>query len=374
MSDNPFPITGYEKPEYFCDREKEARRLVSAIANKRNTTLFSDRKVGKTGLIQHVFYQYSKKRNTATIYFDILGTTNLQEFVKAFAGAVIGKLDSKAIKFLQSASGLVKSLRPKISYDTLTGEPEISIDINTPKEASHTLDEIFNYLKVRSRETKIIIAIDEFQQVLDYPEKGTEAVLRSKIQFLNNVSFIFSGSRKHLLMEMFTDARRPFYHSTDMMLLEKINPEIYTEFISRHFKKAGKNIFADDVRYILEWTRGITFYVQSVCNRLFYSSDKKITRENINETFLSILSERESGFFNYRSMLGLQQWNLLEAVAKNDGVKEPSGAEFIHRHQLGANSSVRTALKALLEKELIVKEDEKFHVYDVFFSRWLERL
>lgn len=374
MRNNPFPVTGYEKPEYFCDREKETRRLMSAIDNKRNTTLFSDRKVGKTGLIEHVFRQYSKKRNTAAIYFDILGTTDIRDFARLFAAAVIGKLDSKAMKLLQKATGIVKALRPKITFDSLTGEPEITIDIQTDKEAVHTMDEIFNYLKQRSKQTKIVIAIDEFQQVLQYPEKGIEATLRSKIQFLSNVVFIFSGSRKHFLMDMFTNARKPFFQSTDMMELNKIDPIIYAPFIMKHFKDASMGITTEDINYIMEWTRGITFYVQSVCNRLFFLNERKITRDMINDIFLTLMKERESTYFNYREILANQQWNLLEAIAKNEGIKEPSGAAFIHRFRLGANSSVRTALKALLDMEMVIREDDKFQVYDVFFARWLARL
>ncbi len=372
--DNPFPITGYEKPEYFCDREKELQHIVKATANKRNITLFANRRFGKTGLIQHVFYALGKKRNHRVIYFDILGTENFKDFVKLFGQSVIGKLDSKALKFLHTATGIIKLLRPKITYDPLTGEPEVTLDIETEKEAVHTLDQICKYLKERSRQQKIIIAIDEFQQIREYPEKNTEAVLRSKIQMMPGVSFIFSGSSKHLLTEMFTDARRPFYQSTDLLELNKIKPEIYSAFIKSHLKKAKKKIDDETIAYILEWTRNVTFYVQSVCNRLYYLTEKNLTREVVNAALYELLKERESGFFNIRPLITTQQWQLLIAVGKEDGVKEPSGFEFLHKYKLGASSTVRTALKSLIEKELIVHEDGRFHVYDVYFSKWLQRL
>jgi hypothetical protein len=374
MIDNPFPVIGYERPEYFCDREKEVQFLLRSIENKRNSTLFANRKIGKTGLIQHLFHLLSKKKNTAVIYLDILGTSNLKEFVTAFAGSVIGKLDAKAIRLAQKATKIISLLRPKISYDTLTGEPEIVIDIATEKEAIHTLEEVFKYLKERSKKMKIVIAIDEFQQVLEYPEKNPEALLRSKIQLLPSVSFIFSGSQKHLLMEMFADARRPFYQSTDLLELNKIPVAVYAAFIKQQFKKGEKKISDADILFIQEWTRNVTFYVQSVCNRLFYRSEKNLSNELIKEVLYELIQEREASFFNYRSLLAQQQWNLLVAIAKEDGVREPSGFDFIHRHKLGANSSVRTALKALLERELVIREGEKYFVYDVFFSRWLARL
>jgi hypothetical protein len=269
---------------------------------------------------------------------------------------------------------LLSALRPKITYDALTGEPSISIDVKNEKEALHTLDEIFGYLKEHTKHHKIIIAIDEFQQVLEYPGKNTEALLRSKIQLLPNVAFIFSGSRKHLLIDMFTSARRPFYQSTDLLELNVINPEVYAAFIQKQFKKGKKNIATRDILYILEWTRDVTFYVQSVCNRLFYQPTREITRELINQTLYDLMKERETGFFNYRQLVAAQQWNLLMAIAKEGKVKEPTAADFMQRYKLGANSTVRTALKALLQKELIVQDKGEYFVYDVYFSRWLERL
>src|SRR3954464_6437866 len=117
MTDNPFPISHYSSPEYFCDREAEVKAIIKAFDNHRNITLISNRRIGKTALIQHCFYKLSKRKGTYTIYLDVLGTSNLKEFVREFAAAVIGRLDSKVISFVQKATSLIKSLRPKISYD-----------------------------------------------------------------------------------------------------------------------------------------------------------------------------------------------------------------------------------------------------------------
>ncbi|MBF4213444.1 ATP-binding protein, partial [Pseudomonas donghuensis] len=77
----------------------------------------------------------------------------------------------------------------------------VTVDVS-PTEEESTLKEIFDYLG--SSEKRCYIAIDEFQQIAEYPEKGVEALLRSYIQFLPNVNFIFAGSKQHVMQEMFT--------------------------------------------------------------------------------------------------------------------------------------------------------------------------
>ena len=124
----------------------------------------------------------------------------------------------------------------------------------------------------------MIIAMDEFQQILKFPEKDTEGYLRTIIQEMPELNFIFSGSDQHLLHQMFTGYNKPFYQMSQMMKLGEINSDIYSEFILNHFSKAGKKIEIEDIEYILEWTNGITYYVQVICNRVFAQKTKKINR------------------------------------------------------------------------------------------------
>ncbi len=92
ISTNPFLITGYQGPDYFCDREKETASLMSALKNGRNITLISPRRMGKTGLIKNVFYYIQKEnKSAACFYLDIFSTQNLQEFVSLLGRSVLGQ-------------------------------------------------------------------------------------------------------------------------------------------------------------------------------------------------------------------------------------------------------------------------------------------
>ena len=204
---NPFLISGYYSPDYFCDRERETATMIDALYNGRNLTLIAPRRMGKTGLIKHVFYRLQERQpDTVTLYMDIYSTQNLGDFIRLFANTVLGRLDTVPQKALSRVAQFIKSCRPVFTFDELTGLPKATIDI-APASEETTLKEIFDYLQ--SADKRCYIAIDEFQQIAEYPEKGVEALLRSYIQFLPNVNFIFAGSKQHVMQEMFRFIKVP---------------------------------------------------------------------------------------------------------------------------------------------------------------------
>lgn len=367
---NPFVVSGYVSPEFFCNRQKETKKIISAIISHRNITLFSIRRIGKTGLIDHTFYHLSRQKNIVHIYFDILSTQNIQEFINIFANAVLSKLESKPEKLIKKISELFGSLRSTITFDPTTNLPNISFDVKSEKESAKTIEQIFAFLGRQKK--KIIIAIDEFQQIVNYPEKNVEAIMRTNIQRLRNTNFIFSGSQKHLLISMFSQYGKPFYQSAEMMSLDKLAFDDYFNFIKNNFHKRNVEIDNEQVSRILEWTRSHTYYTQFLCNRLWGTGAKKITHEIVTSTMHEILNENEAVYVNYRNLLTDYQWKILKAVAKEGCMKLILSKDFIMKHKLHTPSSVQTAFKALLEKEMIYKENEFYFVYDVFLERWLE--
>ena len=198
---NPFLISGYYSPEFFCDREQEARTILDALHNGRNVTLIAPRRMGKTGLIRHAFYHMKEQQpDIVTFYLDISSTRSLGDFVRLFATAVLEKLDSATQKALSRISQFVRSCRPVFTFDEMTGTPKVTIDVALAEE-ENTLKDIFEYLG--SSEKRYYVAIDEFQQIAEYQENGVEVLLRSYIPFLLNVNFIFAGSKQHLMQYIY---------------------------------------------------------------------------------------------------------------------------------------------------------------------------
>jgi DNA-binding transcriptional ArsR family regulator len=368
---NPFLIAGYYSPEYFCDRENETAKIISALENDRNISLMSPRRFGKTGLIHHVFYRIAEKdKNAVCIYFDVYSTQNLNDFVKIFAESVLGKVDSNVEKTMKQFAAIFKNVRPVLSYDALSGQPELSVKIE-PETVTNSLQEVFAYLKQSNK--RCYIAIDEFQQIAEYPEKGTEALLRSYIQFLPNVKFIFSGSRQHLMSEIFLSAKRPFYQSTQIMSLDAIDRENYFRFAYTHFQKNGYSITNECFDCIYFKFEGHTWYVQAVLNRL-YEYRKNIDNQDI--VYYAIQELLEENTYGYQELLNAYsdvQVNLLRAIAKEKIVAQINSGDFISKYKLKNASSVSRALKKLTDNELIYKSEKGYFIYDRFLGLWLEK-
>ena len=267
---------------------------------------------------------------------------------------------------------LLSHLRPKISFDTITGQPTLEFDVTHTREAESTLEGLFDYLNKQNK--KIIHAIDEFQQIVYYPEKNMESLLRSLIQKYNHIQCLFSGSQKNMLLSMFQDQSRPFYQSTQMMGLGKIDSDLYKIFIIEKFHSGNQNIDDDLLNKILDWTRGHTYYVQYFCNRLYSLHKQEITMTDIHEIATQIIDENTMVYNNYLKLLTRQQVNLLKAIAKEEIVTQPTAKDFLYTYQLGAASSVKTTLDALIKKEFIIPDETGYFILDVFFSRWLQNL
>ena len=169
---NPFLVKGYVSPEYFCDREKETEALLRNIQNGVDTTLISPRKYGKTGLILHLFDAIQRKKLPyETLYVDVFATRSLSDFIKVVAEAVMKKFPEKThigSKFIT----FIKGLRPVISYDSLTGVPQVQFNYQMAAEKEHTLSGLLEF--INSQQIDIVLAIDEFQQIAEYPETNMD--------------------------------------------------------------------------------------------------------------------------------------------------------------------------------------------------------
>ena len=368
---NPFPVSTYQGAEYFCDREEETKNLISNLTNGNSTTLLSIRRIGKTGLIKHVFSKLPK--GYKGIYADILETENLNQFLNILTTSIINSVPEKSGPG-KTLWNLIRSLRPVISFDSLSGSPQASFDIK-PKEVETNINALLLFLDQQDFNT--IIAIDEFQQILNYPEKNTDAWLRTRIQQLKKVVFVFSGSQQHLMTELFSSPKRPFFRSTQIMQLGKLNRETYCKFIISMFQKYNKKISSETACEIIEWSNVHTFYVQQLCNRVFSSSDQNITSAIWKEQAYLILKEQEQVFFSYRNMLTNHQWQLLKAIAHERKVFQPTSKDFLNKHKLGSSATILRSLKSLQGYELVYHDfdaegNKYYSVYDVFFQRWME--
>lgn len=365
---NPFLIAGYHSPEFFCDRKAESSTILEALYNGRNITLIAPRRMGKTGLIHHVFYQLKEqKSDVVTLYMDIYSTQSLGDFVRLFANTVLGQLDSVPQKALNRIGQFIRSCRPVFTFDEITGTPKVTVDVS-PTEEESTLKEIFDYLG--SSEKRCYIAIDEFQQIAEYPEKGVEALLRSYIQFLPNVNFIFAGSKQHVMQEMFTSSKRPFYQSTQLLTIGTVNRDEYADFAMAHFAENNLQLPREVFDAIYDKFDGHTWYIQNLLNRL-YGYNRDVEMASITYAMEQIVAEQSYSYADLLKAYPAGHVRLLKAIAQEGCVKEVLAGNFISKHKLRAASSVSSALKKLVANELVYQTTDGYIIYDRFMGEWL---
>ena len=366
--DNPFLTRGYAGPEYFCDRVAETEALVAAIENGRDVTLVAPRRYGKTGLIRNAFRRLEKTH--ATVYLDVFTVPDLPSFVRTFSSSVLGRLDSRVQGVGRNLLSFFKSCRPTMTPRE-DGMFSISLDF-APSRAEATLKETFDYLA--SRERRVAIAIDEFQQVRNFPEKGVEGLLRSFVQFVPNARFVFAGSKKHMMDEMFVSPKGPFYQNTQLMALGPIDPGTYADFAARFFREAGRPFDGGAFSGLYERFDGVTWYVQAVLNRIWSKGRGLASAAQVDETVDELVDESSLFYHDLLASQTTAERAVLKAVGREGVVRAVSSAAFLGRNGLPAGSTVRSAVANLVDRDLLYRSDRGLLVYDRLFGVWLKRL
>ena len=376
--ENPFYITGIIPEPYFCDREKETTWFIRTLENKAHILLTSPRRMGKTQLIRHVFEQPSIKNNCYTFYTDIYPTTCLHELVLFLSKEIYSVLVPRGKAVIDKFLAGLHSLAGSIGYDPITGLPTFDIklgDIHTPEL---TLEEIFRYLEQADK--PCIFAIDEFQQIAQYTEKNVEALLRAYIQKMNNCLFIYAGSNRHILENMFNSAAKPFYNSAEQIYLDCIPKDVYTSFAEKQFSNAGRIITPSAVSLTYDLFEGHTYYVHNVLHNAFayLDSDKVIDESDINKTLSDILEEKGRSFASVMNQLNYQQKETLIAIAKEGKASGVTSVAFVKKHALKSPSSVQYAINTLLEKQLLTYQNlertKAYSVSDRFLEMWISKI
>ena len=371
--DNPFPEYGYFGAEYFCDREQETAQLIDALQNGSNVTLMAPRRIGKTGLIHHVFERMrAQDKNVQCFYVDIFSTKTFDQMVQFVTNAVMGKLDTPSQVLKRKLSTFVSALRPTMSPDPVTGMPTFSFEV-TPGEGRHTLQQVFEYMK--ASDLPCYLALDEFQQISHYEEIGADAFIRSIIQFVPNVHIIFSGSQQHLLADLFMSPKHPFFNSSQIMAIKEIDIDKYRDFANGFFARQHRQIPAEVFASLYQLVDGQTWYIQKILNRLYRNPKGELTEKALREAVDNIIGEQEINYQSNYNLLTANQARLITAIAVKGHVSAPTASDFISRFRLPAPSSIKLGLKSLLDKEFLYYDQSRgYLVYDRFFGMWLKRL
>jgi len=374
---NPFVVNGLIPDNLFCDRVLETERITKAIQNNTNILLTSPRRMGKTQLLRHVFAQKGISENYFTFYTDIFATTSLSELVIYLGKEIYAQIIPQGRKSFDSFIAALKSLSGSFTYDPLTGIPSFNVRLGDIKLPELTLEEIFDYLN--NAEKPCIYAIDEFQRVGSYSNTNVEALLRTHIQECTNCCFIFAGSNRHILENMFNSSSKPFYNSASQMYLDRIERETYVQFIRDKFSAQGRAIDQDAAYYAYDLFEGHTYYVHSLLHDTFTYTDptKRVTKETLDRTLDNIIEDRAHSFADQMSRLNYQQKEVLIAIAKENKATGVTSVSFIKRYSLTSPSSVQNALRILVDRDIVTYNSnvrsKEYSISDRYFALWLKK-
>lgn len=367
---NPFIINGYVSPEYFCDREKETEALAKNIRNGRNVVLTSPRRMGKSGLVKHCVTVNNFSSEYNVFITDIYPANDLKDFTAMLGSSIVKSLkgtDEKALEFFLS---IVTSVQAAIGT-SICNDPMINLQLRNPLKPQNTLEEIFSYIK-KSRKPSLVV-IDEFQAVSKFPEANVEEMLRTYIQECPTSRFIFTGSQRHTIAQMFNSSGRAFYQSTVPMELLPIPQDRYLGFAQEMFDRYGRRLDEEAFTFAYDIGESVTWYVQMILNQMFLLTGRgeTATADTAREAVSDILSSYD---FTYQEMLAKipsKQKDLLLAMARSGCPAELLSADFVMECGM-TTSSIQSAKRGLLAKDYLTESMGRIKIYNRFFELWLK--
>ncbi len=371
--ENPFRYGEVVGGEYFADRKDEVDGLVRDLSREQNVILFSPRRYGKTSLIFKVM-EILRSKGVVCIYIDLYRVTSLEEFITVYAQAIGSSLSGKVKELSRKLSALLPRLIPKIVFKggNLI-EFEFSFDRLGDKES--ILDDLLEAAQRYSTKykRKMAVILDEFQEISLWDKGELERELRSHFQLHPDVAYVFMGSKKHLMLDIFANKNRPFYRFGQHIPLGKIPSEEFSIFIKHWFEKGGYTIFPEVIDLILQSTENHPYFTQLFCNILWdkEADSKKITPLQVKNSLGDILKRETYAYNEIWDRLSIKSRKLLEALTLEPQARLYS-ADFISEHNLGAISTLRRIVERLEKDEIIEKENNNYIFTDIFFKNWIK--
>ncbi|MDD4554668.1 MAG: ATP-binding protein [Bacteroidales bacterium] len=369
MIDNPFSYGKTVDGPFFYGRETELEEIKLSMRNATNLIIYSPRRIGKSSLVLKALKDLEHEGHPV-VYIDFFKVSSREKLIELYAREVVRPMKGWE-KGLQWIQGLIRGIQPVMGLDQ-TGLPELRLSVD-PSQTARAFEDIIN-LPVRSaREKCWIVVFDEFQEIEKLNGASFEKELRATIQHHRNVSYVFLGSQRHLLLNMFSRKERAFYNFGKLYRLQKPAEEASVQFLHARFKAGGFRVSDELVRNILDHTRNIPYYLQYLSAeiweyaRLSASEPEAIFRQALER----LLINQNDYFQGIRAQFTPFQMKLLSAVALHGyGTYE---SEFLQKYRLYPTSSVQKAYKRLTDLDILEKQNNQFGITDPFFALWLKQ-
>ncbi|MGA1847581.1 AAA family ATPase [Deferribacter abyssi] len=368
---NPFVIHEIPVDGVFCNRQKELKDLVNFAKNGINVVLYSPRRYGKTSLVKRVQHLIQKE-GFLTVYCDLFGVTSVEDIATKISKSLY-KIVYSNEKLLNKFMRLIASFKPTIQPDP-SGGVTISVTKSTNLYGLDLLEDVLESVSkiVNDNELKLHIAFDEFQEITEIDNSlQIEAILRRYIQTFN-ISVMFVGSRRRILLDMFSNIKRPFYQSANLYELKALPYDELKDFIKKQFKQNGKTFPESLIDNILEVTKCHPYYSQKYCYYVFDLAENKVDEKVLKIAFNEMLLSEKPIYEAVIQGLSSKQIQLLRAIAI-EPTKSPFAVEYMRKYNLGSISAIQNSIKKLQSLDLIEKKDSKlWMLVDPILEIWLK--
>ena len=367
----PFIFGRIATDENFTDREKETEHLVNNFESLINTVIISPRRWGKSSLVHRaadIAMRADKNIRICTI--DLFNVKTEEQFYTVLARKLIQGTSSRWEEAVENAKKFFSRLVPKISVGAGPGS-EISIDFDWEEMKSNP-DEILDLSEriAEAKGVKIVVCIDEFQNIAEFEDPlFFQRRLRAHWQRHKKVSYCLYGSKRHMMMEVFTDSSMPFYKFGDIFFLNKIDTEHFIPFITERFSSTGKNITEDASRNIVSLADNHPYYVQQLSQLSWLRTSGQCDVETVVKAHLSLVEQLSLLFSNLMETLTFQQTCYLHALIA--GEKSITSAETMYRYHISSATAASRSLKTLIKKDILDSTSGEISFQDPIFEYWL---
>ena len=369
----PFVFGVRVEGDTFTDRHEETERLKANFTYGVNTILISPRRMGKTSLVEHVC-SLIDTTDIRIAHIDAFGCRSEHDFVNAFATAVERATSSKWEEWMENTKTFLSRFVPKISFgqDPLN-DFSLSFEYNP---ANNTTEEVLQLpeLIARTKGYRIVVCIDEFQQIGEFADSLTfQKKLRSVWQLQSNVSYCLYGSKKHMMERMFQSRSYPFYRFGDLFYLGKIGEDDWVQYIQQRFRATGKDISVELAQVICRTTDRYSSYVQQLAWLVWLRTNQTTTGDDVQYAIDRLLDACETLFIQQTEDLSAYQLNFLHALA--NGISTGfTQAAVLKEYRLGTAANVTRLKKSLTEKDLITTDaPRQLVISDPILKMWLKR-
>ena len=375
VPNKPFVFGFVVDGDKFTDRESEQAELRSAFVHGQNVILISPRRYGKTSLVKLVLKQLPSKTHAA-VFVDLFKVSSKQRLLNIYSKALSASLSNRFEEILQLIKEWIPALTPKIVF-TADQAPEMGIEFN---ERQTNMDELIDKLWAlpeyiaKKKKKHIVVVFDEFQDILALEDPSLLKRLRAVIQHQKHVSYCFMGSKRHMIEDIFLNAKNPLYHCGKVMTLDKILPAKLENFIAGQFVSAKIKIAPALCAHMTQLCHGHIYFVQMLGFETWERArgHKQVTSQHIDQAITHILHSQQVYFSSLWDRLSAKQKNLILAILLQ-GHSKLQNIQLLNQYDLGSATGVSKNLKALESQEMLEKQGADYTFANPFFPLWLRR-